>query len=46
MLEKTLTDLLGVPVAIDHKDNGTGSLKIKYRSVEQLDEVCRRLKNG
>ncbi|MBT9290861.1 ParB/RepB/Spo0J family partition protein [Prosthecodimorpha staleyi] len=46
MLEKTLTDLLGVPVAIDHKDNGTGSLKIKYRSLEQLDEVCRRLKNG
>lgn len=43
-LEKRLTDGLGLKVAIAHKtDKGTGELKIKYKSVEQLDELCRLL---
>lgn len=45
-LEKSLSDLLGVAVTIDHKETGAGSLRIQYRSLEQLDEVCRRLRNG
>ena len=45
-LEKSLADLLGVAVAIDHKPNGSGTVRIQYRSLEQLDEICRRLKNG
>jgi ParB family chromosome partitioning protein len=31
-------------VTIDHKSNGTGELKIRYKSLEQLDEICRLLK--
>lgn len=45
-LEKTLSDLLGLAVTIDHKENVGGAVKIQYRSLEQLDEVCRRLRNG
>lgn len=45
-LEKTLSDILGLGVVIDHKADGTGELKVRYRSLEQLDEVCRRLQNG
>jgi len=42
-LEKLMTDTLGMIVAIDHKGNG-GELRVSYRSLEQLDELCRRLK--
>jgi len=45
-LEKDLADTLGLPVSIDHqgKSGGqTGVLKVSYRTLEQLDEVCRRL---
>jgi len=42
-LEKSLTDLLGLTVEIDHRSGG-GEVKIKYRTLEQLDEVCRRLR--
>ncbi|MAA98999.1 MAG: chromosome partitioning protein ParB [Stappia sp.] len=43
-LEKRLADSLGLKIAIAHKpEKGTGELKIKYASVEQLDEICRLL---
>ena len=42
-LEKTLSDVLGLVVTIDHKADGTGRLEVRYRTLEQLDEVCRRL---
>ncbi|MBZ9796911.1 ParB/RepB/Spo0J family partition protein [Mesorhizobium sp. ES1-4] len=42
-LEKLLTDTLGMIVSVDHKGKG-GVLRVAYRSLEQLDEVCRRLK--
>ncbi len=45
-LEKTLAEVLGVAVSIEHKANGTGELRLKYRSLEQLDDLCRRLQNG
>jgi len=45
-LEKTLSDLLGLWVSIDHKADGTGKLEVKYRTLEQLDDLVRRLKNG
>ncbi|MEC9343050.1 MAG: ParB/RepB/Spo0J family partition protein [Pseudomonadota bacterium] len=45
-LENRLGDLLGLKVGIQVKNNGSGELKIHYRTVEQLDEVCRRLENG
>ena len=45
-LEKSLSDALGLVVTIDHKADGAGELKVRYRSLEQLDEICRRLQNG
>lgn len=41
-LEADLARTLGLSVDIRHKANG-GELRIKYRDLEQLDDVCRRL---
>lgn len=41
-LEADLSRALGLPVDIRHKANG-GELRIKYRDLEQLDDLCRRL---
>lgn len=41
-LEKLLTDSLGMKVAVTHGAKG-GELKIAYKSLEQLDELCRLL---
>ncbi|MEE1613093.1 ParB/RepB/Spo0J family partition protein [Microvirga sp. CF3016] len=41
-LEKALQDVLGLTVSIDHKGKG-GELRIKYKTLEQLDGLCRRL---
>jgi ParB family chromosome partitioning protein len=43
-LEKLITDTLGMIVSIEHKGKG-GTLRVNYRSLEQLDELCRRLKD-
>jgi len=43
-LEKTLSDVLGLKVSIDHKERG-GKLEIKYRTLEQLDDICQRLQS-
>jgi len=42
-LEKMLSDILGLSVAIQHKERG-GEVKIGYRTLDQLDELCRKLK--
>jgi ParB family chromosome partitioning protein len=42
-LEKMLSDASGLKVAINHKDKG-GEVRISYSTLEQLDELCRRLK--
>jgi ParB family chromosome partitioning protein len=44
-LEKRLSDALGLTVTIDHRGQG-GVLSIRYRGVEQLDEVIRRLEDS
>ncbi len=41
-LEARLGEALGLVVDIRHKAKG-GEVRIKYRSLEQLDEICRRL---
>ena len=41
-LERTLSDALGLDVRINHK-NGGGHIRIGYRSLDQLEEVCRLL---
>jgi ParB family chromosome partitioning protein len=41
-LEKRLSDALGLVVSIDERGQG-GELRIRYRSLDQLDAVIRRL---
>jgi ParB family transcriptional regulator, chromosome partitioning protein len=41
-LEKRLSDALGLEVSVDHRGEG-GTLRIKYRNLEQLDAVLRKL---
>jgi ParB family transcriptional regulator, chromosome partitioning protein len=43
-LESALEDVLGLKVSIEHKADGGGLLKIAYKTLDQLDNVCRRLK--
>ena len=42
-LEKTLTEALGLSTLIKHKVTGGGSVQINYKSLEQLDDVIRKL---
>jgi ParB family chromosome partitioning protein len=44
-VEKALEDVLGLTVDIKHGGAG-GELRIKYKSLEQLDSLCRRLKDS
>jgi ParB family chromosome partitioning protein len=41
-LEKRVGDILGLSVKVDHK-GPSGTMHIKYRDLEQLDEILRRL---
>jgi len=44
-LERRLSDGLGLQVSIEHRGQG-GEMRIRYRSLEQLDEVIRRLERA
>lgn len=41
-LERTLSDSLGLDVRINHR-GGAGQVRINYRSLDQLEEICRLL---
>ena len=41
-LEKRLSDVLGLEVTVDHRGD-SGTLHIKYKDLDQLDEVIRKL---
>ncbi len=41
-LEQDLTDILGLAVEIVDR-NGAGDVRISYTTLEQLDDICRRL---
>lgn len=41
-LEKLLSDTTGMTVNIDHRANA-GTVSVRYKSLEQLDDICRRL---
>lgn len=43
-LEKLLTDVTGLRVSISHKEKG-GEVRIAYRTLEQLDGLCRKLQD-
>jgi ParB family chromosome partitioning protein len=42
-LENRLTNALGLLVTIEHRANGGGVLQVRYRTLEQLDDVVKRL---
>ncbi len=44
-LERQLSELLGVPVAVRHT-GGSGSMTLSYSSLDQLDMICQRLTGG
>ena len=44
-LENNLTTKLGLSVSIDHKGKKGGSIKIEYKSLDQLELVTSKLKN-
>ncbi|APH70267.1 ParB/RepB/Spo0J family partition protein [Aquibium oceanicum] len=44
-LEKLLSDAMGLGVAIHHREKG-GEVRISYSTLEQLDDLCRRLQAG
>jgi ParB family chromosome partitioning protein len=44
-LERRLTNALGLNVTINHRSRG-GALHIQYRSLDQLDDIVRRLERG
>lgn len=41
-LERTLSDSLGLDVTVNHKAGG-GYLRINYKTLDQLEEICRLL---
>lgn len=45
-LEKAISDVLGLPVDIKHRTNGSGEVRIKYRTLEQLDAISRRIQQA
>ena len=44
-VERRLSDALGLAVDIEHRGKG-GVLRVRYRDVDQLDDVVRRLERG
>ena len=45
-LEQSLSNALGLDVTITEKSGTAGEVKITYKSLEQLDDVIRRLRGG
>jgi ParB family chromosome partitioning protein len=41
-LQRRLADALGLTVALSHSEKG-GKLEIRYKTLEQLDDICMRL---
>lgn len=42
-LERDLSSVLGLEVAIAHAKKGSGDMTISYGTLDQLDDICRRL---
>jgi ParB family transcriptional regulator, chromosome partitioning protein len=44
-VERALEDVLGLKISIEHRGKG-GELRIRYGTLDQLDGLCRRLKEA
>lgn len=42
-LEKLVSEAIGLKLDITHKGDGSGTLLITYKTLDQLEDVCRRL---
>lgn len=42
-LERDLSAILGLDVSIAHSKKGSGALTVNYLTLDQLDDICRRL---
>lgn len=42
-LERNISEQLGLKVEINHAGEEGGEVRVTYKSLEQLDEICRRL---
>ena len=42
-VERHLSELLGIGVAIQYAGGGKGALTLKFASLDQLDMICQRL---
>lgn len=42
-LERDLSSILGLDVAIVHSKKGAGAITVNYANLDQLDDLCRRL---
>ena len=45
-LERDLTTAMGLKVEIDHKGDSGGTVTISYKSLEQLEDISRRLQSA
>ena len=44
-LEKLVSDAIGLKVQIKHKGNAGGEMQISYKTLDQLEDICRRLQS-
>ncbi|WP_306259269.1 ParB/RepB/Spo0J family partition protein [Pararhizobium sp. IMCC21322] len=44
-LENSLSEVLGLLVDLRHKPNGTGELRVKYKTLDQLDFITAKLRS-
>jgi ParB family chromosome partitioning protein len=42
-LEKLVSEAVGLKIEITHKGDGSGTLLISYKTLDQLEDVCRKL---
>jgi ParB family chromosome partitioning protein len=45
-LERRISDILGLKVSVDHRGDGGGTVTVRYRDLDQLEEILRRLEAG
>lgn len=45
-LEQRVSDALGLRVSVDHRPDGSGALRVQYRTLEQLEDVLNRLERS
>lgn len=45
-LEQRLEEKLGLRVELRHNEKNRGEVRIKYRTLDQLDDICRKLESG